>query len=84
METPVQFQAAGLLSVLCIALFIYRTIKERNTLPGPPRWPIIGNAHYMPRKTHWKTFSAWKKKYGEQCLSVKVLHPAVKLVLQGI
>ena len=39
--------------------------KSHPLPPGPPRLPIIGNAHLVPKKEPWITFSAWGKDYGE-------------------
>jgi len=39
--------------------------KERAYPPGPPRWPIIGNAFQVPSIQTWLTFSKWARKYGQ-------------------
>ncbi|KDQ21084.1 hypothetical protein BOTBODRAFT_62111 [Botryobasidium botryosum FD-172 SS1] len=33
--------------------------------PGPPREFVLGNARHVPSSTPWKTYTKWKKTYGD-------------------
>ena len=48
-------------ALLVVSLFSQRV---RNLPPGPTADPIIGHARLIPIDYQWKTFDAWKKKYG--------------------
>jgi len=51
------------LGILAIA---YRWLHKRNKRvpPGPPRYPVIGNALNFPMQGWAKIFPEWHKKYG--------------------
>ncbi|KAJ6525732.1 cytochrome P450 [Mycena capillaripes] len=58
--------------VIATTLVLYpRRIAKLNSIPGPPRFPIVGNLFQVPRKHPWVTFAKWKKVYGDIIL-VKV------------
>ncbi|KAK7692396.1 hypothetical protein QCA50_004021 [Cerrena zonata] len=59
-----------LLCVLSISLVLFRWARSHlsNPLPlppGPPRYPLIGNALNTPTVMPWKTFRDWIKTYGD-------------------
>lgn len=71
--------AIDIQTTLCIgtitfgALLIARKwmISQSALLPpSPPSDPIIGHARYIPLEYSWKTFSAWRKSFGEHALRV--------------
>ena len=49
-----------------VAFVVHGRIQRRSTLPGPFRWPIIGNALSLPSVYHWLTLSKMTETYGER------------------
>ncbi|CAI6338583.1 unnamed protein product [Periconia digitata] len=39
--------------------------REKHLPPGPPTYPIIGNAHLVVTKDLYKKFKDWSEQYGE-------------------
>lgn len=58
----------SLLVAGAVALLLYSLIYLRNQrvrrLPGPPRWPIIGNLLDIPRKDGHVKYAEWGRVYG--------------------
>ncbi|KAA1478712.1 cytochrome P450 [Dentipellis sp. KUC8613] len=55
-------------TVICLFLaFVVRGSVQRRRAypPGPPGWPIVGNALQLPSRKHWLKFDEWSKKYGD-------------------
>lgn len=44
---------------------VWSYLTPRPFHPGPRRWPLLGNALQIPRKTPWITYKQWSKIYGE-------------------
>ncbi|TFK27923.1 cytochrome P450 [Coprinopsis marcescibilis] len=57
----------SLLLLICFQNLVYpkRNPRRLPHPPGPPRYPIIGNALNIPLKFQWKVFSQWSKLYGD-------------------
>jgi cytochrome P450 len=56
--------ALGLGSLALIAYVIGSRREADNHPPGPPAFPIFGNALGWPAKESWKVFFEWSKRYG--------------------
>jgi hypothetical protein len=54
---------------LGILAITYRWLSKRNERvpPGPPRYPLIGNALNFPMQGWADIFPEWQKKYGANC-----------------
>lgn len=55
------------LPILCISSLVFLLLKKKQlNLPhSPPSDPLIGHARFIPPEYPWKTFAAWRKKFGE-------------------
>lgn len=53
------------IALLPIIIRRIRSRDKRNLPLGPPRLPLIGNAHQIPTEMPWVAFSSWAKKYGK-------------------
>ncbi|KAJ8481794.1 hypothetical protein ONZ45_g15183 [Pleurotus djamor] len=61
---PAYLPATGLgLAVVFLLVFSCVPLKKRNFPPGPPRFPIIGNAHQLTSRL-WVPMVDWRKIYG--------------------
>ncbi|CCM02014.1 uncharacterized protein FIBRA_04090 [Fibroporia radiculosa] len=47
------------------ARWILTSRKMQGIAPGPPLWPVIGNATHIPTESPWLTFSKWAQTYGD-------------------
>ena len=54
------FFATGVGAVLTYLLLRPR---RRQSPPGPPGWPVIGNMLDLPKKESWKVYLDWGKQY---------------------
>lgn len=50
--------------VLVAVPWLYRIFRPHRRFPGPPRLPLLGNAHQLPKTEMWLEFSRWQKQYG--------------------
>lgn len=41
-----------------------RGVRKLRHIPGPPGWPLIGNAYQMDYSYPYKRFTEWSKSYG--------------------
>lgn len=72
------------LPILCISflVFLLSRKKQLNLPPSPPSDPVIGHARYIPPEHPWKTFAAWRKKFGEfSCPFVTLIYSPRLLTL---
>ncbi|KAG1765989.1 cytochrome P450 [Suillus placidus] len=56
------------LCLACVGVYLLKQVfNKKNPAypPGPPGWPLIGNALDMPHIKPWLTFAEWGKKYGD-------------------
>ena len=61
-EKPTFF--LGVVSCFVLVLFVrYLRSPWRKLPPGPPGYPLVGNAFQLKDK-QWLQFSAWRKIYG--------------------
>ena len=54
--------AGYLLYHLC---YRYVASRTRNTPPGPPGPPFVGNAYQIPYDRQWLKFDQWIAQYGQ-------------------
>ena len=55
----------------CLTVYILSALSTSNNRlypPGPPGWPIVGNAFQLPINKHWLLFDKWTQDYGTDCL----------------
>jgi len=38
---------------------------QKRFAPGPPKWPVVGNALQVPKSYLWLKLSKWARQYGE-------------------
>lgn len=55
-----------LVVVLFLLYFIYITARKtrRKLPPGPPGWPVVGNAFDIPRREPWSRYARLSQHYG--------------------
>lgn len=79
-------RVCGALTVTYVSLFVllavpwlYRAFRPHpRGFPGPPRLPLLGNAHQLPKTEMWLEFSRWQKQYGGEAIQFNVLSaPAI-------
>ncbi|KAF2637168.1 cytochrome P450 [Massarina eburnea CBS 473.64] len=67
--TSDQFPYFWALSTLGIIYAFFKLLRfgrrEKHLPPGPPTYPIIGNAHLIVDKNLYKKFKDWSEQYGE-------------------
>lgn len=52
----------------CLTVYILSALSTSNNRlypPGPPGWPIVGNAFQLPINKHWLLFDKWTQDYGD-------------------
>lgn len=60
--------AACLLGALAFFVLL-RSKRQAGQLslpPGPPQDPVLGNEKQRPKSHPWRTYAAWRERYGEQ------------------
>ena len=60
--------AACLLGALALSVLL-RSKRQAGQLslpPGPPQDPVLGNEKQRPKSHPWRTYAAWRERYGEQ------------------
>ncbi|KAF9528288.1 putative monooxygenase [Crepidotus variabilis] len=57
---------ASILGLVVLRLLFHTAKKRREPLPpGPPKLPLLGNAHQTPKTHLWLKFAEWGKIYGD-------------------
>ncbi|KZT51051.1 cytochrome P450 [Calocera cornea HHB12733] len=77
---PTSFASIIVLSLgLLLIRTLLRTRQSTHFPPGPPRLPVIGNLHQIPRTHPHLVFTEWNKKYGDVVGLLVFGQPAVVL-----
>ncbi|KAI0792973.1 cytochrome P450 [Irpex lacteus] len=50
--------------VVLVARALISSFRNRNTFPGPPGLPLIGNVHQIPSGLQFQKYREWAEKYG--------------------
>ena len=65
MHSPLSVSVLSTAALFCLAItFTYRSKNRLPLPPGPPRWPLLGNALDRPRGKEWHAYTEWGKQYG--------------------
>jgi hypothetical protein len=55
---------ALVVAALLIAKRFLLSVSRPPLPPGPPGYPLVGNAYKFPRERRWFTFAKWARQYG--------------------
>ncbi|KZT03203.1 cytochrome P450 [Laetiporus sulphureus 93-53] len=84
MESQLYILCAALV-LIAILLLYHGYVSPKHALPlppGPPRLPIIGNAHQVPFDFQEETFARWARRYGD-VLYLRILQKEI-IVLNSL
>ncbi|KAJ7160593.1 cytochrome P450 [Mycena crocata] len=66
------------LCVILLATCVYFRYSVGCPLPpGPPKYPLIGNALSIPRSHPWVAFSEWAKEFGSDIIHLNVFGTSI-------
>ncbi|KAH9834664.1 cytochrome P450 monooxygenase [Rhodofomes roseus] len=61
----------SVVAIICLGLaaavlsYVLHTPRRGSLPPGPPRVPLLGNAHQLPQSDQHLTFTKWAAQYGD-------------------
>jgi hypothetical protein len=65
MASPTVLALAAVFCAFFVRYLLQRRTERRKALPpGPPGYPLIGNALEIPTSQEWLTYAKWGKQYG--------------------
>ncbi|KAI0776614.1 cytochrome P450 [Trametes elegans] len=65
---------------LSVYVLVKALLREQKTLPpGPPRLPLLGSVHKLPRHGQERTFAEWGKRYGDVIFLKLLQQPTIVL-----
>ncbi|TFY53355.1 hypothetical protein EVJ58_g9500 [Rhodofomes roseus] len=65
----------SVMAIICLGLaaavlsYVLHTPRRGSLPPGPPRVPLLGNAHQLPQSDQHLTFTKWAAQYGTNVLN---------------